>query len=101
MNPNILIVETGSKNNTTEDMLGAFNICKYKGIYTKTATNENVLIKSVFDFKGIIIDCYGHDQKVALLEKLKVYSKHSIHIGCNCEKFIQRIKCVRKQNNGS
>ena len=39
MNPNILIADTGSTDNTTGSTLGAFNVKKYKGPPTKTATN--------------------------------------------------------------
>ena len=56
MNPNILIADTGSTDNTTGSMLGAFHIRRYKGPPTKTATNEDMVIKAQFDFKGMITD---------------------------------------------
>ena len=41
MNPNILIADTGSTDNTTGSILGAFNVKEYKGLPTKTATNQD------------------------------------------------------------
>ena len=71
MNPNILIADTGSTNNTTGSILGAFNAKKYKGPPTKTATNQDMAIKNVFDFKATITDCYGFEKETALLKGSK------------------------------
>ena len=56
MNPNVLIVDTGSTDKTTGSMLGAFYVRHYNGLPTKTATNEDMVIKAKFEFKGIITD---------------------------------------------
>ena len=56
VDPNVMIADTGSTDNTTGSMIGAFNIKKYKGLPTKTATNGNMLIKSVFSFTETITD---------------------------------------------
>ena len=71
MNPNVLIADTGSTDNTTGSMLGAFHVRRYKGPPTKTATNEDMVIKAEFDFKGMITDRYGHEQQLALFENFK------------------------------
>ena len=54
MNPNILIADTNSTDNTTDSTLGAFNIKKYVGPSTKKAINQDMTIKSVLDFKATI-----------------------------------------------
>ena len=51
-----MIADTRSIDNTTGNMLGAFNIHKYKDPPTKKATNQDTVIKSVFDFKEMITD---------------------------------------------
>ena len=56
MNLNVLIADTGSTDNTTCSMLCAFHIKRYKGPPTKAATNEDMIIISIFDFKGMITD---------------------------------------------
>ena len=61
MNPNILIADTGSTDNTTGSILGAFNVRKYKGPSTKTATNKDMNIRNVFDFKATITDRYAYE----------------------------------------
>ena len=71
MNPNVLIADTGSTDNTTGSMLGAFHVRRYKGPPTKTATNKDMVIKAEFDFKGMITDRYGHEQQLALFENFK------------------------------
>ena len=70
MNPNILIADTGSTDNTTGSMFGAFHIRRYKGPPTKTATNEDMIIKAEFDFKGMITDRYRYGQQ-ALFKNFK------------------------------
>ena len=71
MNPNILISDTGCSDNTTGSALGAFNIKKYVGPPTKTATNEDMKIVSTFDFKATITDRYGYEKDTALFNNFK------------------------------
>ena len=71
MNPNILIADTGSTDNTTGSILGAFNVRKYKGPSTKTATNKDMNIRNVFDFKATITDRYGYEKETALFKGFK------------------------------
>ena len=70
-NPNILIADTGSTDNTTGSILGAFNVKKYVGPPTKTATNQAMLIKNVFDIKATITDHYGFEKETALFKNFK------------------------------
>ena len=70
-NPNIMIADTGSTDNTTGSALGAFNVKKYGGPPTKTATNQNMPIKSVFDFTATITDRYGFEKETALFKNFK------------------------------
>ena len=70
-NPNILIADTGSTDNTTGSILGAFNVKKYKGPPTKTATDQDMAIKSVFDFKATITDRFGFEKDTALFKGFK------------------------------
>ena len=65
MNPDILIADTGNTDNTTGSILGAFNVKKYKGPPPKTVTNQDMMIKNVFDFKATITDHYGLEKKKA------------------------------------
>ena len=66
-----MIAGTGSIDNTTGSMLGAFNIKFYDGPSIKMVTNQNMLIKSVFDFTGTITDQYGHEEQEALFKDFK------------------------------
>ena len=94
MNP-ILSADTGSIDNTTGNMLDAFNICKHKGLPTKMVTNVNMGIKSVFDFKGMIIDWYRHKQKVVVFGNFK-YILNDPNTGSARQVFIKRMECGRK-----
>ena len=71
MNPNILIADTGSTDNTTGSVLGAFNVRKYEGLPTKRATNQDMNINNVFDFKATITDRYGYEKETALFKGFK------------------------------
>ena len=71
MNPTILIADTGSTDNTTGSILSPFNSKKYFGPPTQTVTNQDMAIKSDFDFKTTITDHYGFEKEAALFKNFK------------------------------